>query len=214
MDAARTDGGGVDVGRSGPRCSARSSDHPQSAPPRLSIRAGIHTGEIKLIGDDIAGIAVHIVSRVSSLAASDEVLVSSTVRGPDRGIGQTSDAWSAEGRQNSRTILLPRLPSAATAGRRPQLSIEAPSLPSSGSTGATDPAGDEMSRPPAEVRGLCVLPCRAAQIPHHSPREETLLVHPRAKLTLLGRLLLVHRIQEEAWAGIGYSKSSPKSGLL
>jgi class 3 adenylate cyclase len=55
--------------------------------PGLSVRAGIHTGEIKLIGDDIAGIAVHIASRVSSLAASDEVLVSSTVRDLTAGSG-------------------------------------------------------------------------------------------------------------------------------
>jgi class 3 adenylate cyclase len=46
----------------------------------LSLRAGLHTGECEVRGDDIAGIAVHIAARVSSLAAPGEVLVSRTVR--------------------------------------------------------------------------------------------------------------------------------------
>ena len=46
----------------------------------LEIRAGVHTGECELIGDDIGGIAVHIASRVASLAAANEVLVSRTVK--------------------------------------------------------------------------------------------------------------------------------------
>jgi class 3 adenylate cyclase len=45
----------------------------------LEIRAGLHTGEIELRGDDIAGIAVHIGQRVSVLARPGEVLVSSSV---------------------------------------------------------------------------------------------------------------------------------------
>jgi class 3 adenylate cyclase len=46
----------------------------------LTVRAGIHTGECELVGDKIAGIAVVTGARVSSLAASGEVLVSSTVK--------------------------------------------------------------------------------------------------------------------------------------
>lgn len=46
----------------------------------LEVRAGIHTGEIELIGNDIGGIGVHIAARVSSIAAGGELLVSSTVR--------------------------------------------------------------------------------------------------------------------------------------
>jgi class 3 adenylate cyclase len=45
----------------------------------IKIRAGVHTGEIELLDDDIGGLAVHIGQRVSSLAASGEVLVSRTV---------------------------------------------------------------------------------------------------------------------------------------
>lgn len=45
----------------------------------VSIRAGLHTGEIELRGGDIAGIAVHIAQRVSSLAEAGQVTVSQTV---------------------------------------------------------------------------------------------------------------------------------------
>jgi class 3 adenylate cyclase len=45
----------------------------------LSIRCGLHTGEVEQRGEDIGGIAVHIAARVSALADADEVLVSRTV---------------------------------------------------------------------------------------------------------------------------------------
>ena len=46
----------------------------------LEVKAGIHTGEIEIKGEDIAGIAVHIAARVAALATPGQVLVSSTVR--------------------------------------------------------------------------------------------------------------------------------------
>jgi class 3 adenylate cyclase len=46
----------------------------------LEIRAGIHVGEIEVLSDDIAGLAVHLGARVSALAGTGEVLVSSTVK--------------------------------------------------------------------------------------------------------------------------------------
>jgi class 3 adenylate cyclase len=46
----------------------------------VRVRAGLHTGECEVMGDDIGGIAVHIAARVSSLAGPGEVLVSRTVR--------------------------------------------------------------------------------------------------------------------------------------
>ena len=46
----------------------------------IEVRAGLHTGECEVRGDDIGGIAVHIGSRVSALAGPNEVLVSSTLR--------------------------------------------------------------------------------------------------------------------------------------
>jgi len=55
----------------------------------LEVRAGLHTGEIELQGDDIAGLAVHIGARVSALAGAGEVLVSSTVKDLVAGSGLT-----------------------------------------------------------------------------------------------------------------------------
>jgi class 3 adenylate cyclase len=46
----------------------------------ISVRAGLHTGECEVIGDDIGGMAVHIAARVSALASPAEVLASRTVR--------------------------------------------------------------------------------------------------------------------------------------
>jgi class 3 adenylate cyclase len=46
----------------------------------LQIRAGLHTGEVELAGEDIGGLAVHIAARVAALAGPGEVLVSRTVR--------------------------------------------------------------------------------------------------------------------------------------
>jgi class 3 adenylate cyclase len=46
----------------------------------INVRAGLHTGECEMIGDDVGGIAVHIGARVAALAGADEVLVSSTVK--------------------------------------------------------------------------------------------------------------------------------------
>src|SRR5947207_441834 len=45
----------------------------------LQVRAGVHTGEIELMGDQVGGIAVHIGARVAALADPDQVLVSGTV---------------------------------------------------------------------------------------------------------------------------------------
>jgi class 3 adenylate cyclase len=46
----------------------------------IQVRAGLHTGECEVRGDDIGGIGVHIGARVSALARPNEVLVSSTLR--------------------------------------------------------------------------------------------------------------------------------------
>ena len=45
----------------------------------VPLRAGLHTGEIEIRGDDVAGIAVHIGKRVSDKARAGEVLVSRTL---------------------------------------------------------------------------------------------------------------------------------------
>jgi class 3 adenylate cyclase len=46
----------------------------------LELRAGVHTGEVEVRGDDIAGLAVTIAKRVCDLAGPREALVSETVR--------------------------------------------------------------------------------------------------------------------------------------
>jgi class 3 adenylate cyclase len=72
----------------------------------IVVRSGLHTGEIELTGDDIAGIAVHLAARICAMAGPGEVLASSTVkdlvagsgigfadRGPQRFKG-VPDEWS------------------------------------------------------------------------------------------------------------------------
>jgi class 3 adenylate cyclase len=46
----------------------------------LEVRAGLHTGECELMGDKVAGVAVHTGARVAESARPGEVLVSSTVK--------------------------------------------------------------------------------------------------------------------------------------
>ena len=59
------------------RCAAAIRD--DLAELGLRIRAGLHTGEIELQPDDIAGLAVHIGARIMALAGAGEILASSTV---------------------------------------------------------------------------------------------------------------------------------------
>jgi class 3 adenylate cyclase len=60
------------------RCAMATRDAVQSL--GIEVRAGLHTGECEIRGDDIGGIAVHIGARVSALAGPNDVLVSSTLR--------------------------------------------------------------------------------------------------------------------------------------
>jgi class 3 adenylate cyclase len=50
------------------------------SPLGLKVRTGLHTGECELVGDDVAGMAVHIGARVMAHAQAGEVLASSTVK--------------------------------------------------------------------------------------------------------------------------------------
>jgi class 3 adenylate cyclase len=45
----------------------------------VEIRAGVHTGEVQLRGEDVGGIGVHFAARVMAAAGPGEVLVSGTV---------------------------------------------------------------------------------------------------------------------------------------
>ncbi len=58
------------------RCGAAIAD--VAARLGIRLRCGVHTGEVEVIPDNVRGVAVHIVSRVTALAAAGEVLVSGT----------------------------------------------------------------------------------------------------------------------------------------
>ena len=55
----------------------------------IQVRAGLHTGEVELMGDDVGGIAVHVAARITALAGPGEVLASRTVR--DLAVGSGID---------------------------------------------------------------------------------------------------------------------------
>jgi class 3 adenylate cyclase len=62
----------------GVRCACAIAE--EVRPLGIEIRAGLHTGECEMLGNDVGGIAVHIGARIAALASASEVLVSSTVK--------------------------------------------------------------------------------------------------------------------------------------
>jgi class 3 adenylate cyclase len=60
------------------RCATAIAD--AMRPLGIAVRTGLHTGEIELKRDDVAGIAVHIAARVAAEAEAGETVVSGTVR--------------------------------------------------------------------------------------------------------------------------------------
>ncbi len=66
-------------GGPGPAIRCAISLRAEMAAVGLRIRAGIHTGEVEVRGDDVGGIAVHIAARVMGEAGPDEIIVSSVV---------------------------------------------------------------------------------------------------------------------------------------
>jgi pimeloyl-ACP methyl ester carboxylesterase len=85
------------------RCAAALRD--DAAARGIQLRAGIHAGEVDLIGDDIAGASVHITHSITALAQPAEILVSPAVKDlvlgtgilfADRGLhelGGIADRW-------------------------------------------------------------------------------------------------------------------------
>ncbi len=69
----------------GVRCACAIADEIRAL--GLEVRAGLHTGECEMMGDDVGGIAVHIGARIAALAGAGEVLVSSTVKDLTAGAG-------------------------------------------------------------------------------------------------------------------------------
>jgi class 3 adenylate cyclase len=75
----KTTGDGLLATFDGPARAIRCASRLRDVLP-VPIRAGLHTGEVELRGDDVGGIAVHIGARVAAIAGAGEVLVSRTVR--------------------------------------------------------------------------------------------------------------------------------------
>jgi class 3 adenylate cyclase len=78
----KTTGDGFLATFDGPARAIRCAEaiHAALQPVDVSIRAGLHTGEVDVVDVDLGGIVVHIAARVSAQAAAGEVLVSSTVK--------------------------------------------------------------------------------------------------------------------------------------
>lgn len=78
----KTTGDGILATLDGPGKAIRAAQELRAELARLdlAIRCGIHAGEIEVRGDDVAGIAVHIASRVMASAGPGEIAVTSTVK--------------------------------------------------------------------------------------------------------------------------------------
>jgi class 3 adenylate cyclase len=72
----------------------------------LEIRAGVHTGEIELAGDDVRGVAVHEAARIAAAASAGEILASSTTHQLATGAGLSPSRSAACG--SSRVLRRPR----------------------------------------------------------------------------------------------------------
>jgi class 3 adenylate cyclase len=73
----------------------------------ISIRVGVHTGEVEIVGGNARGVAVHTAARVLARAAPDEVLVSSTTRDLLDGSGlaiEEAGTYDLKGLSGSRTL--------------------------------------------------------------------------------------------------------------
>jgi class 3 adenylate cyclase len=75
-----TTGDGVLASFDSPARAVRCAVDTAAAAHDLGIeqRAGVHTGEVDRVGDDVRGIAVHVAARVAAAASAGEVLVSAT----------------------------------------------------------------------------------------------------------------------------------------
>jgi pimeloyl-ACP methyl ester carboxylesterase len=65
--------------------------HRSAARLDLSLRIGVHTTEVERLGDDIAGVGVHVGARVAAAATAGEVWVTRTVRDLVAGSGLRFD---------------------------------------------------------------------------------------------------------------------------
>jgi len=79
----KTTGDGLLVRFEGParalHCAAAIRQHAQAS--GLEIRAGVHVGEVQLVGEDVRGVTVHEAARIMAAAGPGEILVSDLTRG-------------------------------------------------------------------------------------------------------------------------------------
>jgi class 3 adenylate cyclase len=61
----------------------------ETGAPEITVRCGVHTGEVERTASDVSGIAVHVAARVMAEAGAGEVLATSTVRDLCAGSGLT-----------------------------------------------------------------------------------------------------------------------------
>jgi class 3 adenylate cyclase len=73
----------------------------------LEVRAGLHTGEVEVVGDDVRGVAVHEAARIAAAASSGEILVSATTSQLASGSGLTFEnrgELTFKGLEGARTV--------------------------------------------------------------------------------------------------------------
>jgi class 3 adenylate cyclase len=73
----------------------------------LKVRAGVHSGEVEVVGRELRGVAVHLAARIMAAAAPDEVLVSATTRDLVAGAGlefQERGTFELKGISGPRTL--------------------------------------------------------------------------------------------------------------
>ena len=102
------------------RCAA--AIDPAVADLGIRVRAGLHTGEIELVGGQARGVAVHAAARVAALAGPGEVLVSGTTRDLLDGIRPRPSTIVVSRSSKACLANAPSSPSAAESGhpRRPR----------------------------------------------------------------------------------------------
>jgi class 3 adenylate cyclase len=132
----------------------------------VRIRAGIHTGECEILGEDVGGIAVHIAARVLSEAGPDEIVASSVVRDlvVGSGIG-FADVGARELRGVPGTWTLVRVePDGAATGSREARLVALPTPPPSSAMRRVDRvAGFLARRAPSLTRGAIRLAPRVVR---------------------------------------------------
>jgi class 3 adenylate cyclase len=124
-ELVNTTGDGIVAIFRGPTCAVRTAIAIQTLARAsgIAVRAGVHTGECERLGDDVAGVTVHIAARICALAGADEVMATGTVR--DLALGSML-AFEPRGREELKGLPGEWVVFSAT---DPQVGVGAMSLP-------------------------------------------------------------------------------------